>query len=80
VGTDSELGRCIAEIEKRYLDTSTVEIMKVFGMLEPRARWAAELMLTLRTGIAYRQSLTGFVALNQLEDLRKLLHTWSKAL
>jgi hypothetical protein len=37
-------------------------------------------MLTLRAGIAYRQSLTGFVAMSQLEDLRKLLQSWSHAL
>jgi AcrR family transcriptional regulator len=80
VGTDSELGRCIAEIEERYLDTATIEIAKVFGMPETRARWAAELMLTLRACIAYRQSLTGFVAMNQLEELRKLLQSWSRAL
>jgi AcrR family transcriptional regulator len=80
LGTDSELGRCIAEVEQRYLDTSTVEIMKVFDMPESRARWIAELMLTVRTGIAYRQALKGFVPMSQLEDLRKLLQTWSRAL
>lgn len=80
VGTDSDLGRCIAALEERYLDTATVEIIKVFGATEKRARWMAELMLTVRAGIAYRQQLTSFVALNQLEDLRKLLHTWSQAL
>lgn len=80
VGTDSALGQCIAEIEDRYLDTASREIEQVFQVPLERARWAAELLLVLRAGIAYRHALTGFVDEGQAQALRDLLARWSREL
>jgi AcrR family transcriptional regulator len=80
IGTQTELGRCIADIEQRYLATASVEIRKVFGLPPRKARWAAELLLALRSSIAYRHAVTGFVDQTQMDDLRALLTRWSESL
>jgi AcrR family transcriptional regulator len=73
LGTDGELGRTIAELEKAYIETTASEVAAVFGLEREAARWVAELLFCARMTLVHRHQLGGVLAPPKLDELARFL-------
>ena len=76
VGSDGPLGKCIQEIETRYLDLSSRELVRAGVSDRPRARLTAELIHAARLGIVHRHLTTGMAADPALSEAVATFRRW----
>ena len=73
LGTESEIGRTIAELEHAYIETTLREVARVFELSPETAHWIAELLFCGRMALAYRHQLTGVLAPPKLDELVRFI-------
>lgn len=76
IGTGDPIGERIAELERRYLDASTLELTRAGIASGPRARTIAELVHAMRIGLVHRHQLTGLCGDGDLRLTSSVFERW----